>query len=355
MVALTTTVARPSQPWLAGPELAGTELPTAGSDVLLRLPCGATQRAHGVILRLASPLMAEKLNKADGAARLNRAGGAAELNGAGVAAEHNGVDCAAEHNGAGAAAGECGAVVLDLDTDAALFQRLLHFLYPIYPRPQLVAHEAARLYPQCHKYMFVGLMEACRQVLEGGEVVGLLGKNSPADSPHTWVLACQWLELARDYSLHGLQAKCLKYIRRSGTATTSLPTSKTLQHVIVSLQQVTAASAARPVGLMQARAANRPEAAASAVASLAESVQRLVAERECALVPCAPRLALGEAELRQLRRLSKDTLVAIIQAVVAEERGGGEEGGGEEEDGEQADGCAQLGRGPRSGNEDGEE
>ena len=247
-------------------------VPTTGADVLLRFPCCATQPAHSLILRLASPLLAEQLASA------------------------------------GCTAGEGGDVVLELDTDAAMFRRLLQFLYPVSPRPQLTVHEAAHLYPLCCKYNCVGLMEACRQVLEGPELAFLLGSSNPLDSPRTWLLACHWLELARGYTLPGLEAQCTEYLHSWSTA-----------KVIPDEQLVSALEGCKTEALMtfagHTCGPSWKSETSNAMASLAESIKQLMTKRATGQVLFMP---LGEPELQQLRGLSQGTLVAVLLAAVAE-------------------------------------
>ena len=247
-------------------------VPTTGADVLLRFPCCATQPAHSLILRLASPLLAEQLASA------------------------------------GCTAGEGGDVVLELDTDAAMFRRLLQFLYPVSPRPQLTVYEAAHLYPLCCKYNCVGLMEACRQVLEGPELAFLLGSSNPLDSPRTWLLACHWLELARGYTLPGLEAQCTEYLHSWSTA-----------KVIPDEQLVSALEGCKTEALMtfagHTCGPSWKSETSNAMASLAESIKQLMTKRATGQVLFMP---LGEPELQQLRGLSQGTLVAVLLAAVAE-------------------------------------
>ena len=249
-------------------------VPTTGADVLLRFPCCATQPAHSLILRLASPLLAEQLASA------------------------------------GCTAGEGGDVVLELDTDAAMFRRLLQFLYPVSPRPQLTVHEAAHLYPLCCKYNCVGLMEACRQVLEGPELAFLLGSSNPLDSPRTWLLACHWLELARGYTLPGLEAQCTEYLHSWSTA--KVIPDEQLVSALEGIRMDAFKWSARQVSWVEKDDAN------STMHTLAESIMQLVVKREAGRVLILPHLPLGEEELQQLRGLSKDTLVAVIQAALAQ-------------------------------------
>ena len=224
-------------------------LPNTGSDVLLRFPCGNTLRTHSLILRLASPLIAEKLRSA-------------------ALVPEGEASCA---------------MVLDLDAELALFQRLLKLLYPVTLQPQLAVHEAARLYPLCHKYGFSGVMEACRQVLEGPDLPGLLGKSNPIDSPSTWVTACQWLELARGYSLPVLEAQCAQYIHSWRTAKVSLGHDRQLLGTIDDLRRVTEAVM---VGL--GRCSTLPsDESISYVSSLAERLKRLVKKSASAGSPPA--------------------------------------------------------------------
>ena len=249
-------------------------LPTTGADVLLRFPCGATQPAHSLILHLASPLLAEQLASA------------------------------------GCTAGEGDDVVLELDTDAAMFRRLLQFLYPVSPRPQLTVYEAAHLYPLCCKYNCVGLMEECRQVVEGPEMAFLLGSSSPLDSPRTWVRACQWLELARGYTLPGLEAQCTEYLHSWSTA--KVIPDEQLVSALEGIRMDAFKWSARQVSWVEKDDAN------STMHTLAESIMQLVVKREAGRVLILPHLPLGEEELQQLRGLSKDTLVAVIQAALAQ-------------------------------------
>ena len=256
--------------------LADPGLPSAGSDVLLRFPCGNTVRVHSLTLRLASPLIAEKLRSA-------------------TLVPEGEASCV---------------IVVDLDTELALFQHLLKFLYPITPRPQLTVHEAARLYPLCHKYSFSGVVDVCRQVLEGPDVPGLLGKSNPIDSPRTWVTACQWLELARGYSLPGLEAQCTKYIHSWSTA--KVIPDEQLVSALEGIRMDAFKWSARQVSWVEKDDAN------STMHTLAESIMQLVVKREAGRVLILPHLPLGEEELQQLRGLSKDTLVAVIQAALAQ-------------------------------------
>ena len=276
------------------------------ADVLLRFPCGNTLHAHSPILRVASPVFAARLDSSSGAPAV---GPAEARPGSGVMTPAVVIKEAAagEHH------------VLDIDADFTSFQHLLRRLYLVAPRGEMTAHEAALLLPTCHKYKFRVLKQACRQALEGPEVTRLLAKHGPIDSPCIWVTAFQWLELARDYALAGLEVQCLKYIHAWSSASIPIPLSdEELLNAIdgLELKALQTLRSVIDVRFSTAKVLQAEAAAASALDAAASEVKRLVAQRATERVPCLPRLALGEAELRQLRELSKDTLVTIIQAAV---------------------------------------
>ena len=278
------------------------------ADVLLRFPCGNTLRAHSPILRIASPVFAVCLDSSSGAP----AGGTAEARpGSGATTPAVAIK--------EATAGERHYAILDVDADFTSFQHLLRRLYLVAPRGEMTAHEAALLLPPCHKFKFRVLKQACRQALEGPEVARLLAKHSPVDSPRMWVTAFQWLELARDYALPGLEAQCLKYIYAwSSAGIPVLLSDEELLNAVdgLELKALQTLRSVIDVRFSMAKVLQAESAAAAALDAAAIEVKRLVAQRATERVPCLPRLALGEAELRQLRGLSKDTLVAIIQAAV---------------------------------------